>query len=217
MFNATPQYSYNKVPMEVPQGNKKDAPEELSFWSRVTFSWVLGRLNSAQESVDRLVPGQRSTFWNWRDLRLWKVVLSFPKIESFTQLFLLQISILCARILQPTMFSFVFTSDPLFVSPVPWYWAALTGYWLSVSVEGLVRSHYSYSAEMTSGSVKSGLNGLVFDKVILIQTRECFSFINFSFLPLTLRMCSLGESIERSVYFLTDHFVSILIIDQIKT
>lgn len=192
MFNATPQYSYNKVPMEVPQGNKKDVPEELSFWSRVTFSWVLGRLNSAQESVDRLVPGQRSTFWNWRDLRdiwmkharsaqardkaprLWKVVLSFPKIEGFTQLFLLQISILCARILQPTMFSFVFTSDPLFVSPVPWYWAALTGYWLSVSVEGLVRSHYSYSAEMISGSVKSGLDGLVFDKVILIQTRECF-------------------------------------------
>lgn len=97
MFNATPQYSYNKVPMEVPQGNKKDAPEVQSFWSRVTFSWVLGRLNSAQESVDRLVPGQRSTFWNWRDLRdiwmkharsaqardkaprLWKVVLSFPK------------------------------------------------------------------------------------------------------------------------------------------
>ena len=101
--------------------------------------------------------------------RLWKVVLSFVITENFAQLFLLQIFILCERILQPTMFATVFTSGPF----LPWYWAAIAGYWLSVFVEGLVRSHYSYSAKMTSASVKSGLTGLVFNKVILIHIRFC--------------------------------------------
>ena len=187
MFNATPQHSYSRVPVEPQDGNKRRAPKEPSWWSRVTFGWIPGRLSTTQQSLDELVPGQRSAWWNWRNFRhtwikharsektrdkeprLWRVILSFVMTGDFALLFVLQTFILCARVLQPTMFVTLFSPDPLLLygSPVPWYCAVIAGYWLSVSLESLARSHYTFSAHVTSAAVKSGLTGLVYDKVVL--------------------------------------------------
>lgn len=173
MFNATPQHSYSRVPVEPPDEHKKRASGEPSLWSLVTFGWVAGRLSTAgQQSHDGLVSGQRSAWWNFRSLRhawnkharsaqtreenprLWRAVFSFALSKNLAQLFLLPTFILCARVLQAVMFAAILSFHP---------------YWLAVTLEGLVRSHYAFFAHLTSASVISGLTGLVHDKVIHIM------------------------------------------------
>ena len=84
------------------------------------------------------------------------------------RLILLLVVIVSTRILQPTMFAAILGSEPvlLYGSPVPWICIVTAGYWLAVSFEGLARSHYSFFADLTSASAKSGLTGLVHNKVI---------------------------------------------------
>lgn len=190
MFNATPQHSYSRVPVEPPDEHKKRASGEPSLWSLVTFGWVAGRLSTAgQQSHDGLVSGQRSAWWNFRSLRhawnkharsaltreenprLWRAVFSFALSKNLAQLFLLPTFILCARVLQPVMFAAILSFHPFMLndSPVPWICVVISGYWLAVTLEGLVRSHYAFFAHLTSASVISGLTGLVHDKVIHIM------------------------------------------------
>ena len=187
MFNATPQHSYSRVPVEPLDQDEIRASQGSSFWSRVTFGWVAGRLSTTeQQSHDGLVPRQRSARWNFRHLhyawikhaasaqasqevpRLWKVVVSFVFAEDCARFLSLPIFILCARVLQPVMFASILSLYPflLYGSHVPWICAVIVGFWLAVSVEGFARSHYAYLAHLTSASVKSGLTGLVHDKVI---------------------------------------------------
>jgi len=194
MFNATPQHSYSRIPVEAPdEYQKKKNPEKPSLWSRVTFGWIAGRLSTTdQQPNEGLVPGQRSAWWNYRNLchawfkharftqtreedpRLWRAVVAFVLAEGFTKLFLFPILILCIRVLQPAMFTALLTFHPflMYGSPVPWICAVIAGYWLSVSLEGLARSHYAFSAHLTTASVKSGLTGLVYNKVILTQVKR---------------------------------------------
>lgn len=187
MFNATPQHSYSRVPVEPQDEHEKRASGEPSLWSRVTFGWVAERLSTTeQQSHDGLVPSQRSAWWNFRNLRhawieharsaqtrnedpkLWRAVVWFALTEDCWRLFFLPIFILCARVLQPAMFAAILSVHPfmLYDSPVPWICAVIANFWLAVSLEGFVRSHYGYFAHLTSASVKSGLTGLVHDKVI---------------------------------------------------
>jgi len=193
MFNATPQHSYSRVPVEALEEHQKKYPEKPSLYSRVTFGWVAERLSTTdQQSNDGLVPGQRSAWWNYRSLRhawfkharstqtreenprLWRAVVSFVLAEDFTRLFLFPILILCTRVLQPAMFTALLTFHPFLMhgSPIPWICAVIVGYWLAVSLEGLARSHYAFFAHLTTASVKSGLTGLVYNKVILIQVKR---------------------------------------------
>ena len=172
--------------MEPPDEQKKRALAEPSLWSRVTYSWVAERLSSTNnQSRDGLVRGQRSAWLNFRNLRhawnkharsahinkkdprLWRAVASFALTEDFTQLLLWPSFIVCTRFLQPVMFAAVFSFHPflLYDSPVPWICAAIAGFWLAVFLEGLARSHYAFFAHLTSASVKSGLTGLVHEKV----------------------------------------------------
>lgn len=193
MFNATPQHSYSRVPVEAPEEHPKESLEPPSLWSRVTFGWVPGRISTTdQQSNKGLVPGHRSAWWNYRNLRhawfkharstqkreedprLWRAVVSFVFAEGFTRLFLFPMLILCTRVLQPAMFTALLTFHPflMYGSAVPWICAITTGYWLAVSLEGLARSHYAFFARLTTASVKSGLTGLVYNKVILIQVKR---------------------------------------------
>lgn len=194
MFNATPQHFYSRVPVEAPEEHQKKDPEEPpSLWSRVTFGWVPGRLSTTdQQSNEGLVPGHRSAWGNYRNLRhawfkharstqtreedprLWRAVVSFVLAEDFTRLFLFPLLILCTRILQPAMFTALLIIHPflMYGSAVPWICAVIAGYWLAVSLEGLARSHYAYYAHLTTASVKSGLTGLVYNKVILTQVKR---------------------------------------------
>ena len=193
MFNVTPQHSYSRVPVEAPDERQKRSPEGPSLWSRITFGWVAGSLSTTNPpSNDRLVPGHRSACWNYSNLRhawfkharstqtreedprLWRAVVSFVLAEGFTRLFLLPILILCTRVLQPALFTALLTFHPFLMcgSPVPWISAVITGYWLAVFLEGLARSHYAFFAHLTTASVKSGLTGLVYNKVILIQVKR---------------------------------------------
>ena len=193
MFNATPQHSYSRVPVEAPAEHQKESLEPPSLWSRVTFGWVPRRISTTdQQSNEGLVPGHRSAWWNYRNLRhawfkharstqkreedprLWRAVVSFVFAEGFTRLFLFPMLILCTRVLQPAMFTALLTFHPflMYGSAVPWICAITTGYWLAVSLEGLARSHYAFFARLTTASVKSGLTGLVYNKVILIQVKR---------------------------------------------
>ena len=189
MFNATPQHSYSRVPVEPLDQDEIRASGEPSFWSHVTFGWVAERLSTGQQSHDGLVPRQRSAWWNFRrlhytwikharyaetsqeDPRLWKVVVSFVFAEDCARFLFLPIFILCARVVQPVMFASILSLHPflLYQSHVPWICAVIVGFWLAVSVEGFARSHYAYYEHLTSASVKSGLTGLVHDKVIDIH------------------------------------------------
>lgn len=209
MFNVTPQHSYTRVPVAPPDEHQKKAQEEPSLWSRITFGWVARRLSTTdQQSRDGIVPGQRSAWWNYRNLRhawikharssqtreedprLWRAVVSFVLAEYFTGLSLFPIFMLCARVLQPAMFTAILSFHPflLYGSPVPRICAVIVGYWLAVSLEGLARSHYTFFAHLTSASVKSGLTGLVYDKVIFIHVKTCrrVKFISFYRLQLCI-------------------------------
>ena len=193
MFNAMPQHSYSRVPVEAPAEHQKESLEPPSLWSRVTFGWVPRRISTTdQQSNEGLVPGHCSAWWNYRNLRhawfkharstqkreedprLWRAVVSFVFAEGFTRLFLFPMLILCTRVLQPAMFTALLTFHPflMYGSAVPWICAITTGYWLAVSLEGLARSHYAFFARLTTASVKSGLTGLVYNKVILIQVKR---------------------------------------------
>ena len=193
MFNTTSQHSYSRVPVEAPEEHQKESLEPPSLWSRVTFGWVPERLSTTnQQSNEGLVPGHRSAWWNYRNLRhawfkharstqkreedprLWRAVVSFVIAEGFTRLFLFPMLILCSRVLQPAMFTALLTFHPflMYGSAVPWICALTTGYWLAVSLEGLARSHYAFFARLTTASVKSGLTGLVYNKVIVIQVKR---------------------------------------------
>ena len=188
-----PQHSYSRVPVEAPAEHQKESLEPPSLWSRVTFGWVPRRISTTdQQSNEGLVPGHCSAWWNYRNLRhawfkharstqkreedprLWRAVVSFVFAEGFTRLFLFPMLILCTRVLQPAMFTALLTFHPflMYGSAVPWICAITTGYWLAVSLEGLARSHYAFFARLTTASVKSGLTGLVYNKVILIQVKR---------------------------------------------
>lgn len=188
MFNATPQHAYCRIPVEAPDEHQKRNPNGPSLWSRITFGWVAERISTTHQSNDGLVPGQRSALSNYRNLRqawfkharstqtreeadprLWRAVVSFVLAEDFTRLFLFPILILFTRVLQPAMFTAILTLHPFLIygSPVPWICAVIAGYWLAVSLEGLARSHFAFLANLITASVKSGLTGLVYNKVIL--------------------------------------------------
>jgi len=185
MFNVPLQHPYTRVPEEPANDVEKKAPD-VPLCVTCTFGWVTGRLNSDQKSHDGLVPGQQSSWWITRNMRhawikhahmahtsetdpqLWRTILAFVPAEEYIRLILLLIVIISTRVLQPTMFATILSSESLHLygSPVPWICFVTAGYWLAVSFEGLARSHYTFFAHLTSTSVKSGVTGLVYDKVI---------------------------------------------------
>lgn len=172
---------YGRIPEEETGNKVQDVPLRTTG----TFGWVTSRLGLNQNSCDEFVPGQHSTWQNSENMRrawikrereafsretdpqLWKAVLSFISGEEYMREFLLLIIIASARILQPTMFAAVLSSEPvmLYGSPLPWICVVTAGYWLAVSSEGLARSHYSFCTHLTSTSVKSGLSGLLYEQV----------------------------------------------------
>lgn len=195
MRNSTTQHRYSRIPEEPANDEECKAPDDhVQLHLTCTFGWVTGRLGTNQKSRDGLVPGQHSTWGNSRNLRqawikharnaetretdpqLWRAILAFVPAEEYIRLVLLLVVIVSTRVLQPTMFAAVLSSEPvlLYGSPVPWICFVTAGYWLAVSCEGLARSHYSFFAQLTSASVKSGLTGLVYDKVLLnVKLRTC--------------------------------------------
>lgn len=172
---------YSRIPEEETGNKVQDVPLRTTC----TFGWVTSRLGLNQKSCDEFVPGQHSTWQNSENMRrawikrereafsretdpqLWKAVLSFISGEEYMREFLLLIIIASARILQPTMFAAVLSSEPvmLYGSPLPWICVVTAGYWLAVSSEGLARSHYYFCTHLTSTSVKSGLSGLLYEQV----------------------------------------------------
>ena len=186
MFNTSPQHHYNRIPEEPPKDAEEKAPDaHVPLHVTCTFGWVTGRLGTDQKSSVGLVPGQHSSWSNSRNMcqawkkhardahrhetdpQLWRAILDFVPSEEYIRLVLLLTIIVSIRVLQPTMFAAVLSSEPLklYGSPFPWICFLTAGYWFAVSLEGLARSHYCFFAHLTSASVKSGLTGLVYHKV----------------------------------------------------
>ena len=177
---------YTRIHEKPPKNTEDDAPDVyVPLHVTDTFGWVRRRLGSDRQSRDELVPGQHSSWAVTRNMRhlwrrhartaksnetypqLWRTILEFVPTGEYTGLFLFLTLIVVTRVLQPTMFAVFLSSEPVLIygSAVPWICFVTAGFWIAVSLESIVRNQYYFSAHLTSTSLKSGLTGLVYQKV----------------------------------------------------
>ena len=176
-------YKYTKVP----NNSSVHGGREPSFWSRVTFGWVchdifnkqsdrslyevdLGPAASQIKARD-VTQTLKSTWYNdvlnalsiGKEPRLWKSLL---KVIESSNLWISIVLVTCARLLQPVLFSnlvaelFLGRDGQLLL-------ICLTGagLWLAISLEAIIGNYYAYSARLIAASIRTGITGLLYDRV----------------------------------------------------